>query len=128
MRKRKIFEFEHRTKHPHKFRERTKELSTLSVTLRDFEGRSFQEVYQDEIKKGEFDVPFHYYIDRDGAIHEGRKECMIASTDLPLHDTAIHVYVDAPTFGGTTKEQRAAIKEIQRYYKGLEMSIESYLW
>lgn len=97
---------------------RNSNLTHIILTCKDFDKRTFEELYRDSLRRGEFDVPFHYFIDSDGTVHEGRKDTEIASSRLYDYKTALHIFIDSPTTT-LTDEQQVALDELLSMYSGL---------
>ena len=100
-----------------KFRERAN-TTFLTVVKTDIGGMTVRELFRIARKRGEFGVSFHYLVQDDGRIAEGRPLESIGGRDLDETEESIVVLLDSK--GKTSDAQKVALQDI------LEDSLMSY--
>ena len=90
------------------FKKRKKTLF-FSVINRNENDKSFEDMFCEARREGEFDVEFHYLIHRDGKIDKGRDEDTIGGRRLPSNEVSIFIVVDVDKAHERTDAQKVAV-------------------
>lgn len=81
----------------------------FSVINRNENDKSFEDMFCEARRGGEFDVEFHYLIHRDGKIDKGREEDTIGGRRLPSNEVSIFIIVDVDKAHERTDAQKVAV-------------------
>lgn len=93
-----------------KLREGTK---TLRIFKEDTEGLTVQELFRGARRLGNFDVDFHYLIQRDGNVEEGRESSVVAGYYYDATRESIVILVDACDTNKMTDSQKVSLRDLK---------------
>jgi N-acetylmuramoyl-L-alanine amidase len=96
----------------------------LHIFKEDTEGLSVQELYRIARRSGEFNVGFHYLIQRDGNVEEGRDSSVVAGFDYDLTRKAIVIVIDAGETGKLSDAQKVALRDLKESISATYPSIK----
>lgn len=100
-----------------KFKERRDTLF-FTVINRNEHDKSFEDLFCQARREGEFDVDFHFLIRRSGKVEEGRAVDAIGGRNLPGNERSIFILVDVDEKHNRTDAQgQALVKLLARLRK-----------
>lgn len=94
-----------------KFRER-KSTDFLYIHLRDTDGLTLKELHVAARRSGKLTVDYHYIVQENGDVEEGRSRYEIAGNQLENHENSIYILVDSGDQGILSDAQRLSLHEL----------------
>jgi hypothetical protein len=102
-----------------KFRDR---LTTafLQVVFKETQANSIHELRSEARRKGDLDVDFHFIIQKDGTVEEGRAESAVGHYSLEDPERTLSVFVNAPNARKMTDAQKYSYLKLLETYSELQ--------
>ena len=90
-----------------KFKERER-TDFVQIVIGDCHNKDMNTLRREAKCRGDFDVPWHYLVRKDGTIEKGRDDSAPAGHMLPNCDTSVYILVDMEPDAGVTEKQEEA--------------------
>lgn len=82
----------------------------LYVQLRDTGGLSVPELQREARKAGKFDCGYHYVVQKNGVVEQGREPYVVAGYDFENCDNSVYVLVDVAD--KLTDSQKVSLRDL----------------
>lgn len=94
----------------------------LYVHVQDIGGLSVLELQREARRAGLLGFGYHYVIQKDGTVEQGRKPYEVAGHDFENPNVSVYVLVDS--LGNLTDAQKAALRDLKSSLQGEYPRIE----
>lgn len=85
----------------------------LYIHLKDTGGLSVRELHREARKAGKLDIGYHYVVQENGVVEQGREQYVVAGYDLENCDRSIYVLVDCGENGKLTDSQKVSLQDLK---------------
>lgn len=85
----------------------------LYLCFQDTGSLSVPELRRVARKAGKLDIDYHYVLQENGVVEQGREPYVVAGYELENCDRSIYVLIDCGTNGKLTDSQKVSLKDLQ---------------